>query len=88
MTDTTYTITETTDAAATRKGFLHPGPLKAAKAAATRSQVFRGTVLKITDEHGQTIATRHPGGRWIDAGPDAQQRALMSRAADASAVTR
>jgi hypothetical protein len=88
MTDTAYIIHELQDLESTRKGFLHPGPLRAAKAAATRSQVWTGTVLKITDPDGRVVATRRPGGRWVDAGPDAQQRALMSRAADASAVTR
>jgi len=68
-TDTAYIIHELQDLESTRKGFLHPGPLDHAKAAATRSQVWAGTVLKITDEHGHTVSTRRPGGRWVDADP-------------------
>ena len=60
-----YIIHELQNLESTRKGDRFTGSLRAAKSAATRGQVYQGTVLKITDEEGRTIAVKTPQG-WQD----------------------
>lgn len=66
----TYIIHELQNLESIRKGEIFEGTLRAAKAKAkaSREQVWQGTVLKITDEQGRTIATKdRQNGRWYDA---------------------
>lgn len=55
---TTYIIHELQNLDSVRKGEIYEGTLRGAKAKATREQVWQGTVLKITDEHGNTVAVK------------------------------
>ncbi|MDX9717254.1 MAG: hypothetical protein RBT67_07765 [Thauera sp.] len=64
----TYIIHELQNLESVRKGEIFEGTLRAAKAKASREQMWQGTVLKITDEQGRTVATKdRQTGRWYDA---------------------
>jgi hypothetical protein len=60
-----YIIHELQNLNSVRNGTEHNGSLRAAKTAATRGQVYQGTVLKITDEEGRTVSVKTPQG-WQD----------------------
>ena len=59
-----YIIHELQNLNSVRRGYIYSGTLRAAKAKATRDQIWQGTLLKITDEYGQTISTKM-GKQWI-----------------------
>lgn len=62
----TYIIHELQNLNSIRKGEVYEGTLTGAKRKATRDQVWQGTVLKITDENGNTVASKHPDdNKWI-----------------------
>lgn len=62
-----YIIHELQNLVSVHLGERYEGTLRGAKAKATREQVWQGTVLKITDELGRTIAVKCPRtGRWND----------------------
>lgn len=64
----TYIIHELQNLESVRKGEIFEGTLRAAKTKASRDQMWQGTVLKITDEQGRTVATKdRQTGRWYDA---------------------
>ena len=64
---TTYIIHELQNLNSVRKGERFEGTLRAAKAKATRDQVWQGTVLKITDEQGTAVAIKEQAaGKWYD----------------------
>ena len=63
---TTYYIYEVQNTNATcNRPEIYLGTLKAAKAKATRDQVFKGTLLKITDTKGNAISTKIKS-KWHD----------------------
>lgn len=63
----TYIIHELQNLESVRKGAIYEGSLQGAKAKATREQVYQGTVLKITDEHGNAVAIKdQQSGQWYD----------------------
>ena len=60
-----YIIHELQNLESVRKGDIYEGTLQGAKAKATREQVWQGTVLKITDEEGRTVAVKDQNaGVW------------------------
>lgn len=61
----TFTIYELQNLNSVRSGVEYAGTLRGAKAKATRDQMFQGTVLKITDEQGRTVAAK-AGNEWVD----------------------
>ena len=61
----TYYIYEVQNINATCGPAIYSGTLKAAKTKATRDQVFKGTVLKITDSKGNLISAKKKG-EWVD----------------------
>lgn len=64
---TTYIIHELQNLNSVREGTRFEGTLRAAKAKATRDQMWQGTVLKITDEQGRTVSVKdQQTGRWYD----------------------
>jgi hypothetical protein len=60
-----FIIHELQNLESVRKGIYFFGTLTQAKRAATKSQVFCGTVLKITDDNGRTISTK-TNKKWVD----------------------
>jgi hypothetical protein len=62
-----YIVSEVQNAQSTRKGEKFDGSLRAAKAKATRDQLFQGTVLKIETEDGRLVAVKDKG-KWADYG--------------------
>lgn len=64
---TTYIIHELQNLESVRRGEVFTGTLRAAKAKATRDQMWQGTVLKITTQDGITIAVKdRETGKWYD----------------------
>ncbi len=64
---TTYIIHELQNLNSVRTGTKFEGTLRAAKAKATREQLWQGTVLKITTEDGITVAIKdRQTGKWYD----------------------
>lgn len=64
---TTYIIHEIQNLNSVRKGEIFEGTLRAAKAKASREQIWQGTVLKITDENGAPVAIKdQKTGKWYD----------------------
>lgn len=62
---TTYIIHELQNLESIRKGEVFTGTLRAAKAKATRDQMWQGTVLKITTDAGITVAVKdRETGKW------------------------
>ena len=61
----TYTIYELQNLQSSRQGTTFKGTLRAAKAKASKDQMFQGTVLKITDSYGNTVSTKS-GKKWVD----------------------
>ena len=62
----TYIITEKQNMASAREGNkIEAANLAAAKRAATKMQVFRGTVLTIETENGILLASKS-GAKWTD----------------------
>ena len=60
-----YIIHELRDSVSVRKGEVFEGTLRAAKIKATREQVSYGTVMKITDEDGRSVAIKDKQtGKW------------------------
>lgn len=60
-----YIIHELQNLNSVRQGTIYNGSLTGAKSKATREQTFRGTVLKITDEQGRTVAIKDvQTGAW------------------------
>lgn len=67
MSTNTYIIHELQNLESVRKGEIFTGTLRAAKAKATRDQIWQGTVLKITTENGLTVAVKdNQTGKWYD----------------------
>ena len=63
----TYIIHELQNMNSVREGTIYNGTLRGAKTKATRDQIWQGTVLKITDEHGRMIACKDQHtGTWYD----------------------
>jgi len=60
-----YIIHELQNLDSVRLGTQYEGTLRAAKARASREQAWQGTILKITDEQGRTVAVKGRDG-WID----------------------
>ena len=64
---TAYIIHELQNLNSIRAGYAFSGTLRAAKAKATRDQVFQGTLLKITDETGTTVSIKDlETGKWYN----------------------
>lgn len=64
---TNYIIHELQNLESVRKGTEFEGTLRAAKAKATRDQIWQGTVLKITDTDGNAVAVKDQRtGQWYD----------------------
>lgn len=62
---TKFIIHELQNLDSVRKGDIYEGNLKGAKAKATRDRIWQGTVLKITDELGNTVAVKdQQTGKW------------------------
>ena len=90
-----YIIHELQNLESTRKGEIYEGTLQGAKAKATRDQMWQGTVLKITDEEGRTVAVKDKNagtGKTLDLVPWNERGSLSERqaaviAAEASEIT-
>lgn len=62
----TYTIHELQNINSVRAGVEYTGTLRGAKMVASYWQMFKGTVLKITDDQGRTVAAKRDGGLWVN----------------------
>lgn len=60
-----FFIEELSDSASIRMGkYVEVQSLDGAKRSASRDQVFKGTVIRISDEKGQALANKGANGRW------------------------